>query len=522
MATNALRTLLALFDVDTGSAETKLKGLSASIETVKGALGTIAGSLAGAFSFGAVKDFIEEQIELGSKLNDTAEKLGVGTDELQKFQMAAGLTGVGADEAGKALQFLNRNMGEALDGNKEAVQAFTKLGVSLKDGQGEVRELGDVIPEVADAFEKMGSDQERTVVAMKLFGKSGAALIPLLKGGGQGLREMNEEFEALGLGIDEDFIKKADEAGDQIDILKLGFRALKTRIAVDVLPGITEWAKKLQTAIVWMRGFIKETNAVKYVWGLLTVGFAAGAAKMAVSWGKTLGLLKGNVGIVKTIFSLGEFGLILFAIIGIGIALEDLFTMVNGGESVIGDFLTKTFGIEYTRQLVDSLRKSWEDLQPALEDLKPILADVMSAFAKGLPYVIALVVDAVRVVTALGVGLKFAAEAIADIASGAATGDWSPLTKDSNAAADRIWDEKSGLLSRFTTADLINRPAMVPGSSLGAADFAPGVTVGDTTINVTVPGGSAQDGRRIASFVRDGVDGSDMAAALASLQKGPE
>jgi hypothetical protein len=233
---SALRVLAAMFDIDTATATTKLKQLDTGLTTAKGSLTTLAAGVVGAFSLHAFKDFIEDQIELGSKINDTAEKLGVGTDELQKFQYAAGLSGVSAEGAGKALQLLNKNMGEAIGGNKEAVETFAKLKIELKDGQGNVRELGDTLPELADAFSEMGSDQERTAAAMKIFGRSGAELLPLLKKGGEELANLNREFEELGGGMQDDFIKLADEAGDEMDRLKFAMTGLKSRIAVADAP----------------------------------------------------------------------------------------------------------------------------------------------------------------------------------------------------------------------------------------------------------------------------------------------
>ena len=207
-----LRELLASFNVDTGQAVQSLKHLDVGIARAKQTLGALAEAFIGSAIVHGLGEFIEGQIEAGSRVNDLSEKLGVGTEELQKFQLAAGLAGVNSESAAQALGFLNKNMGAALEGNKEAVETFAKMGVALKDGSGKVRELGDVIPEIADSFEKLESNQERTALAMKIFGKSGAALIPLLKEGSAKLVEMNRRFEELGGGMTEEFVKAADEA----------------------------------------------------------------------------------------------------------------------------------------------------------------------------------------------------------------------------------------------------------------------------------------------------------------------
>ena len=63
------------------------------------------------------------------------------------------------------------------------------MALTLKCGRGLARcvELRRVMMQVADAFKKMPDGAEKAGLAMKLFGKSGADLIPLLNEGADGL-----------------------------------------------------------------------------------------------------------------------------------------------------------------------------------------------------------------------------------------------------------------------------------------------------------------------------------------------
>lgn len=528
---NALRALLTVFDVDTAAASTKLKSLDGLIDRAKGHLGSLAKTAFGAFSIHAIKEFIDEQIELGSKINDTAEKLGVGTDELQKFQFAAGLAGVESESAAQALGFLNKNIGEAIDGGKEQAKTFAELGIALKDGHGQVRELGDIIPELADAFEKMDSAQERTTTAMKLFGKSGAALIPLLKGGSGGLGELYEQFDKLGLLIDEDFIKKADEAGDQIDILKAAFRTLKTRIAIEVLPGITELAKKFQGWMGWVIKLTKETNIAKEAWAILGGVAVLWAGKAFVGWAKFFGLFKGNQGILKSVLSLGEFGLVIAAVVALALVFEDLFTLVNGGQSVIGDFLTETFGIEYTTQFVEQLKGAWNNMQASFESIGPPLKELgkmlLDISVAALPVVIGLFVDLVRVVGALFVGLMSVVEAIAKIPEAIKKGDLGVLGKVFEKSGNTIFGENGLLGSNAKSATL----AAFSTPSAPAVRQPVGMQRGDANVdlnqdvNITINGASdpSTTGRAVASQLRGSqADGLRAAAAAAFRGAGEE
>jgi TP901 family phage tail tape measure protein len=380
---SALRELLVAFDVDTGAAVQKLKGLDGAIGGAKATLGTLATSILGAFSLHAATDFIKEQIEIGSKINDTAEKLGVGTDELQQFQYAAGLVGVSAEGAGKALGFLNKNMGNAIDGNKESVETFKKLGIEIKDGQGNVRELGDVLPDLANSFADMGSQQERTAMAMKIFGKSGAELLPLLSKGSEELAEMKREFEELGGGMQSDFIDMADKAGDEIDRFKFAMQGLKSRIAVEVLPTVIDFAKQLQKGVVWIIHLTKETNIVKDALALFGVVGSVAAAKAALGWAKFFGVFpKGNAGIAKTLAQLGTVGLIIAAVAALALVFEDLWVGINGGDSAIRGWLNAANGVEETDKFFAQLKETTDNISKAFDEMKPQIGELTTSLGK--------------------------------------------------------------------------------------------------------------------------------------------
>jgi len=369
----ALRELLAIFDIRVGGAE-QLKALDTKISSVGSKLETAAKVFAGGLIAEGIKEFVVGQIELGSQINDTADRLGVGTDELQGFQFAAKLSGVSAEEAANSLKFLNKNIGAALEGNKEAVKTFKDLDVNIKNSDGSVRELGDVIPEVADAFEKMGSDQERTSKAMAIFGRSGTALLPLLKGGSKGLKELDGEFKRLGGGLTKEFIEAADKAGDEIDKMKFAMTGLKSRVVGEVLPGLTALVMRVQGVVAIMIRLAEHTNIVKVAMGTL-----------------------GGLGIAKVIKSLVALGPETLAIITVVAALvlivEDLYTLFTGGDSAIGDFIDSLFGVgaaadavQYVKDEVDLLFASAAQLGPLFSVIGPLISKV---FGEALPVVLA-------------------------------------------------------------------------------------------------------------------------------------
>lgn len=129
---------------------------------------------------GAIKDLISRGLEYASSLQEQAAQLGVTSDALQEYYYLASQVGVTNEEMEQGLVMLNRRIGLAAAGNKEAANAFEQLGVEIKDATGHVRNAADLIPELAQGMSELGSDAERVAAATLLFGRSGAKLLPAL------------------------------------------------------------------------------------------------------------------------------------------------------------------------------------------------------------------------------------------------------------------------------------------------------------------------------------------------------
>ncbi|KAK0357997.1 hypothetical protein LTR94_037124, partial [Friedmanniomyces endolithicus] len=63
---------------------------------------------------------------------------------------------------------------------------------------------------------------QKVALAQQIFGESGAAMLPLLNGGAEGLREMDAMARQLGLSLSEEAVEQAGSFNDTLDLLMLG------------------------------------------------------------------------------------------------------------------------------------------------------------------------------------------------------------------------------------------------------------------------------------------------------------
>jgi hypothetical protein len=202
-----------------------MNGIRDSVNTATKALGALAvGMAAGAFA-----GWIKGAIDATDAVSDISQRTGIAIKDIAGLQMwfQKGGTEAGAFEG--AMIKLSKKIA---DGGKE----FDRLGIKTRDANGNLRTNVDVLRDSADAFAAMQDGTAKTALAVELFGKSGAELIPLLNEGSEGLREMNEMAEKLGLTFDEKTVNAAGDFNDTLDLMGAASQGVARQVAAQLLP----------------------------------------------------------------------------------------------------------------------------------------------------------------------------------------------------------------------------------------------------------------------------------------------
>jgi hypothetical protein len=178
-------------------------------------------------------------------LSKTSQKIGVPVDQLAALQHAAQLSDVSSESLTKGLAKLARSAVDAAQGSTTAVAAYQALGVSFRDSTGQIKPVGELLPDIADKFANMKDGSAKTALAMQIFGKAGADLIPLLNGGRAGLNEMTAEAKALGLVISTDTAVTAENFNDNLTRLGGVIRGVVVQVTANILPALAQFSQYL-------------------------------------------------------------------------------------------------------------------------------------------------------------------------------------------------------------------------------------------------------------------------------------
>lgn len=327
--------------------------------------------LAGAAAIGAFKNLLETQIAYYGHLSDLTDKLGVSSEELQKFAYAAKLSGVELDSAALALQFLNKNLS-----TKGAASVFAGLKVQTKEANGQLRPTAAILGDVGEAINKLPDAAKQTAAAMALFGRSGASLLPFFKQGKQGIQGLYDKFDDLGLLVDGEVVTQIDDLGDSIDEVKTQFLSLGTDLLIGIMPYLKQLVSWVSKTVKHFKKFNQESgflNGALKVLGAVGIGLAV---FKFIKLADSLALAGAEASTLRNIFALGTWGLAIAAAVGLGVAFQDLWVYLEGGDSVLGRFLDDSLGLEESKKVAENLRGEWKGIKEELEKAYGSVKDI--------------------------------------------------------------------------------------------------------------------------------------------------
>jgi hypothetical protein len=235
-----------------------------------GGIGTIVkGLVAGAAVAGVVefgKKSVDTFKEVGGEVLGLQRRIGGTPEQVSRLNFAFEETGISAETAQKSLGILEKHL-VATDGSGKKTAAMVKdLGFHFRGTNGAIKPMDSILVHLAEKFAKMPNGAEKTALAMKLFGKSGADMLPFLNKGAEGIRELEQESDKLGhtlSGKDLDAIKKSKMAHREWAAAVAG---VKIQLGAQLLPIMNQFmqfliAKGIPNIVKFIAEFKKGVGA---------------------------------------------------------------------------------------------------------------------------------------------------------------------------------------------------------------------------------------------------------------------
>lgn len=308
-------------------------------------------------SAGAFARFVTNIAKSFDPLTQLSRTTGVAIEEIQKLGFVASQNGSDINAVTSSLESLSAKIGEAAQvGSAE----FARLGISVRNANGEVKKADDVLMEVGQRFREMGLSRAEQISFAEKLGID-KSLIQTLNLSSEAMNKLKKQAEDLGVVTQKEANAMADLT-DSVTVLKYGFDSIKNSIAVGFAPVLQELAESFTEFLGKNKELISEglqkvgkwiTTLAQAIVRLMPVIAGIGVAFLAFKV-YTLGLS----GALALLFS--PVTLIIAGITALLFIVDDLIVAFRGGESVIANFFQEFFSIDIVpilQDIVDNLNK---------------------------------------------------------------------------------------------------------------------------------------------------------------------
>ena len=412
-----------------GFTRTSASGSTAS----KGHFGAVAGAAAGAgIAIGAAAvaggaalvKITSDAAGYAREIGLAATATGMSVEQVEKMKFAAEKSGTTLDKVETSTIRLAKAMNAAKEGTGPQAEMFAKLGINVTNADGSLRNVNDVLLNVADGMKNTTNPTERMVLATTLMGRGAGEMIPMLAKGSDGIRALGDEATKFGIVLDEKGIANLRAFRAESGRVKDALSGLKLSIASEAAPAMTGMAKSLQDVIIQLQ----QSDALK--------NFFAAIGKTIQD---VIPPLMHFVGQILNLLSTSNVFQTLGSIIG------QCFSVLSGLLSAIAPAIGPLMGLlgELAKPILDLVQTIGTALQPAfvaigkiITDISPFIGDlakalgdilgtafqiVMSAITPFLPVLdkllVALLPPLVTIVEAVAKAFEPLAPVIADLAS---------------------------------------------------------------------------------------------------------
>ena len=358
-------------------------GLGGSIALLGASYATLA---AGSAAFAVWADGVLTGVDSLDKLSN---ETGVAVSKIQELNFIAGQTQSSAAAVESTVRSLGQTIGQAA---QQGSDDFARLGISVRDSNGQIKKADVVLGEVGARFKALGlslNEQQHFAGALGID----TSLLQAMGKTGAELANMRDRARELGVLTDEQ-TEQAGEYKQALNGLWFGLNSVKQLVAIGVAPELTKLADNftqlladnkdwiingIQVTVKWVGNLFDALNRLAPVFAVVAAGFVA---------------LKGPAVIIGALLS--PVVLVTAAIAALLLVVDDLIVAFDGGNSVIANFFKDTFDIDIVKELTSAFQFFTDHaLGPMVEGFKIWAGAIGFAFG-GLKMLVDLVADFTR------------------------------------------------------------------------------------------------------------------------------
>lgn len=213
-----------------------INAVGRSVTQLRGAYIALGAAVASGVAF---TGFIQQSIATRAALDDLADTTGDNVKTLDGLRRVARISGMDLEALSSPLAKLAKNLNSADDDGKAAGAAIKAIGLNIEDIRS--KKPGEAMFEIAKALGNFEDGASKVAVAMALFGREGAKMLPFLK-------DLSEQSELHGK-ITAEQAAQAEQLEKQWRMLQGAFKGGKEELASGVIPVLLQFVEQMREGI---------------------------------------------------------------------------------------------------------------------------------------------------------------------------------------------------------------------------------------------------------------------------------
>lgn len=222
--------------------EQQTESMKSNLEKVAEVAKTAFALAVGVESVEALKELVLHTLETAAALQHLSEQTGASAQALSGFAPVATISGTAMDQIGVGLVKLSKGLAGVDDETKGATQALAFLGIKAKDAGGNLRDPAEVMNDIALKLGDFQDGAGKTAIALELFGKSGATMLPFLKD-----LANNQD---LNIRLTTEQIESAEQASKALGRMRAEHSFVAQTLVTAAIPAIEELVGQLKLVVL--------------------------------------------------------------------------------------------------------------------------------------------------------------------------------------------------------------------------------------------------------------------------------
>ncbi|MDE1486072.1 hypothetical protein KKI90_07255 [Xenorhabdus bovienii] len=311
-------------------------------KSINGAIKALTGLFTTIFVSSGLAKLVSDVSRSNDQLYFLSKNLGMNAETIKKWQNVAEMSGGSADGMAATMTNLNKSLWDLVTmGDASILPFFNALGIGVVDSYGKIRNLDDILLDMADSFSKMSRPQAYNIA--KNMGLDEGTINTLLEGRDAIQKRLDAQKNVV-ISTKEE-LELNRQLREQNSVLGQQWEGLKTLIANYLTPYLLKFSERVS-------GFLSYLNQNR---------------ETAISVFKGIATIIG-VALIPMIIACGSAFLAMFAPLFTGVGLiallslgllglyDDYQTWKKGGDSLF-DWTEWSESIEYVLKKLNEFKK---------------------------------------------------------------------------------------------------------------------------------------------------------------------